>query len=326
MRRSPEIDQILNLIRDKNKFLITSHKDPDGDSIGSQLGLYFALVNSGKQVKVINQGAMPSKYFFLDPEKVISFNNMPPEFIPEAVFVLECPSIDRIGFVMDLIPPSATIVNIDHHQGNENYGAINYIDTKACAVGDPLYQILKEGQFEITPVMARSLYAAILCDTGNFRFASTTARGMRIAADLVELGADPKQIFDEIFSQSSPSTLKLLGNVLSSLGTTAGGRISYLQVTQDGINKAGAKIEDSEGFVDYALVVAGARLGILFKEVGTDEIKVSLRSQNGLDAAEFARQYSGGGHTNAAGFTIFKPLNQAVVEVLEKAARYIDGK
>jgi phosphoesterase RecJ-like protein len=326
MRRSPEIDQILNFISEKNKFLITSHKDPDGDSIGSQLGLYWALINSGKQAKIINQGGMPAKYFFLDPQKIISFNNTPLEFTPDVVFVLECPSLDRVGFVKDLIPSSAILINIDHHQGNEKYGAINYIDTESCAVGEPLYQILKEGKFKITPQIAAELYAAILCDTGNFRFASTTSSGMRIAADLVDLGANPKQIFDEIFSKASSSTLRLLGQVLSSIDTTANGKISYLQVTHDAVKKAGAKIEDSEGFVDYALVVAGAKLGILFKEVGTNEVKVSLRSQNGLDAAAFARQYDGGGHVNAAGFTLSEPIDRAVKIILEKATRYIDGK
>jgi bifunctional oligoribonuclease and PAP phosphatase NrnA len=323
MKINPEIDQILKLMRDKTRFLITSHKDPDGDSVGSQLGLFNVLKNAGKQVGIINRGAMPEKYQFLNRENIIRFDNKPLGFIPEVVFVLECPSKDRAGTVVDLMPDLAIIVNIDHHQDNDNYGVINYVDIGCCAVGELVYNILKEGKYHITPLIAENLYAAILSDTGNFRFASTTARGMKAAAELIELGANPKMIFDRIFSNASPATIRLLGYTLASLKVAGDGKISYMEVTQDSVNNAQAKIEDSEGFVDYSLSVAGVKMGILFKEIGPSEIKISIRSQNGFDAAQFARAYDGGGHINAAGFTVNKPLEKTINEILTRAMEYV---
>ncbi|HBY99771.1 MAG TPA: hypothetical protein DEO84_00490 [candidate division Zixibacteria bacterium] len=326
MRKSPEINNIVKILREKDRFLITSHKDPDGDSIGSQLALYRALSDSGKLARAVNQGALPEKYSFLDPQGIIGFENAPSMFIPEAVIILECPTLERIGFVSGLIPDSAVVVNIDHHQDNDNYGSLNFVDIKSCAVGELLYFILDEGKFEITPLIAEDLYAAMICDTGNFRFASTTARGMRIAADLVERGANPKNIFDNIFGKASPGTLRLLGLTLASLNVAGNGLISYMQITQESVRKAQARIEDSEGFIDFSLGVAGVRLGILFKEVGSNEVKISVRSQNGLDAAAFAGRFNGGGHTNAAGFTIKRPLKLVVEDVLAKATEFVNAR
>jgi bifunctional oligoribonuclease and PAP phosphatase NrnA len=326
MKINPEIKHILHLMKDKDKFLITSHKDPDGDSIGSQLGLYRTLIDLGKKVLVVNQGALPEKYNFLDPQQTISFENKKLEFAPEVVFILECPSIERIGFVRELLPDTAVKINIDHHRDNDNYGKINLVDTDSCAVGELIYYIIDEGKITITPPIAEDLYAAMICDTGNFRFASTTARGMRIAADLVDLGANPKWIFDHIFSKSSPGTLRLLGLTLASLQVAGDGLISYMMVSQDSVKVAQARVEDSEGFVDYALGVSGARLGFLFKEVGNGEVKISARSQNGLNAAEFAKKFNGGGHTNAAGFTKTGPLSKVVKDVIAQAVEFVHGK
>lgn len=326
MKRSPEINQILNLMREKSAFLITSHKDPDGDSIGSQLGLYHALINSGKKAIIVNQGGMPDKYRFLDPENIIHFGNEPLAFVPEVAFILECPALDRIGFVMELIPKTAITVNIDHHPGNENHSEINFVDTDSCAVGEIIYAILKIGEFHITQQIAEDLYTAIICDTGNFRFASTTARGMEVASELVNFGARPKFLSDNVYSRFTLETTRLLGLTLESLRTIADGQVGYMKITRDSVRRAAARLEDSEGFVDYSLAIKGVRMGILFKEVDDNEIKVSIRSQNGMNAVSFAKMFDGGGHTNAAGFTVKGPLENAVKDVLDKATEYVGRK
>jgi phosphoesterase RecJ-like protein len=325
MKTSPEIATILKFMSEKQRFLITSHKDPDGDSIGSQMGLYHALFSSGKRVYIVNQGAMPEKYAFLDPNNTIHFIDAPPPFEPEVVFVMECPAFDRIGFVQKLIPSAAAVINIDHHLDNKNYGEINLVDTSSCAVGEMVCMILDEGDYEFTPVIAETLYAALISDTGNFRYASTTARGMRVAATLVERGANPKKVFDQIFAKASPATLRLLGHALTTLDTAANGSIGFMTVTREIVGRARARIEDSEGFVDFSLGVAGVRLGILFKEMSEGEIKVSVRSQNGVDAASFAKRFDGGGHVNAAGFTLRGAMPDIVRRVLTEAEGYIDA-
>jgi len=323
MNNSPEIDQILKVMKEKNRFLITSHKDPDGDSIGSQLGLYLALVENGKEAVIVNQGGLPGKYNFLDKAGLVRFAPNPLPFVPDAVIILECPQRDRIGFVESLIPKSAVIVNIDHHTGNDNYGTVNFVDSTSCAVGELLYFILVKGGYNITPAIAEKLYTALMSDTGNFRFASTTARGMKVAADLIEAGANPKWIFDNVYAMASPATIKLLGHTLDTLTVVANGNISFMAVTQENISRAGARIEDSEGFVDYSIAVIGVKMGILFKEVNSDEIKISIRSQNGIDAAGFARFFDGGGHVNAAGFTLKDKLSRAIELVLARAEEYL---
>jgi phosphoesterase RecJ-like protein len=323
MKTNLEIRQILDLMKEKSRFLITSHRDPDGDSIGSQLGLCRALRDSGKEALVVNHGAIPEKYAFLNSENIIVFENKPLPFIPEVVFVLECPLLERIGFVEDLIPESAEVVNIDHHLDNARYGDINLVDSKSCAVGELIYYILDEGKYEFTPEIAEDLYAAMICDTGNFKFASTTARGMRVAARLVEYGANPKSIYDRIYSNASPATVRLLGYTLATLKTAADGRISYMTVSRENAERAQARMEDSEGFVDYCTIVAGVRMGMLFKEMGDSEVKISIRSQNGVDAATFARRFNGGGHFNAAGFTIHGMLFDVIGDVVRKAEEYV---
>jgi phosphoesterase RecJ-like protein len=313
-------------MREKDTFLITSHKDPDGDSIGSQMGLYHALIDTGKKAVIINQGGMPDKYNFLDPDGVINFGLQALSFIPDAAFILECPSLDRIGFVSGLIPKTSITVNIDHHLGNENYANVNYVDTASCAVGEIIYAILKFGEYDISREISESLYGAIISDTGNFRFASTTARGMEAAAELVSHGARPKVISDNIYSRFSLETTRLLGYALESLRTIADGQIGYMIVTRDYVRNARARIEDSEGFVDFSLAIKGVRLGILFKEVNENEIKISIRSQNGLNAVSFAKMFEGGGHANAAGFTLKGSLDGAMKDVLDKAIEYVGHK
>ena len=325
MKTPPEMDRILSIIEKGDRFLITSHMDPDGDSIGSQLGLYHALKNVGKQVYVVNQGEMPARYRFLDPDGIISTDRQSPGFEAATVFIIECPQLHRIGFVRELMPDKAVTVNIDHHPDNTLYADINLVDPGSSAAGEIVFMLLEAGRIEITSDIASQLYAAIVSDTGGFRFGSTTARAMRIASNLVEKGADPKRIADGIFNDYSVETIRLLGSTLAGLKLDAGGRIGYITITQKDLEKSGAVLANSEGFVDFTLAISGIMMGILFKEVSGSEVKVSIRSQNGLDAASLARKFNGGGHENAAGFTRKGALNEVIDYVLSSAREYVNG-
>jgi phosphoesterase RecJ-like protein len=314
-----QINSVLSILNDKKRFLITSHLDPDGDSLGCQLALYRALEGMGKQAVVINQGNMPSKYRFLDRDNIIDFNLKSLDFSPEAVIILECPSIERMGDVRNLIPGSAVIVNIDHHPDNVQYGDINLVDIDSSALGETLFLIFQAGDIEISADMALLLYAAIVSDTGRFRFGSTTARCMEVAARLIEKGADPKLVADSIYSDYSPQTIRLLGNTLAGLKLDAEGKLGYVTITRKSLEESGADMENSEGFVDYTLTISGILLGIMFKEISKGRVKVSVRSQNGFDAAAFARLFEGGGHVNAAGFTARGSLDGVIERVLARA-------
>lgn len=325
MKTIVEIDQILSTIKENDSFLITSHMDPDGDSIGSQMGLYYALRDISEEIVIVNQGAMPAKYSFLDSEN--AFRSRPEElkFEPGVVFIIECPSLDRIGFVRDLIPESAKTINIDHHPDNSHYADINLVDPESSAAGEIIYFLLESGGYQITPQIAGQLYAAIAADTGGFRFESTTARGMKMASELIERGADPKLIADRLFKSFSPETIRLMGRTLARLNLEADGKIAYVTITLDDLNESGADIENSEGFVDYTLAISGITMGLLFKEISSAEVKVSVRSQNGLDAAAFAKMFNGGGHTNAAGFKQQGRLDNIVNHVISRAKEFVNG-
>ena len=320
-----KLAEINAIIEKHSSFLITSHMDPDGDSIGSQMALYYSLINRGKKAIAVNQGAIPAQYSFLDREKIIRFTGDALEFTPEVVVVLECPLLDRIGFVRKLIPDSAILINIDHHNDNENYGLINVVDETSSAVAEILYLMFEEDNREITPRIAELLYGAIASDTDRFRFESTTARCMSIASKLIEIGARPKEIADNLYSGMSPSTVKLLGHTLAGLKTLSGGKIGYFTITRENVEKSGASIQNSEGFVDYILTVDGVRMGFLFKELPEDRVKVSVRTQNGIDSAVFASHFNGGGHTNAAGFIVDGRFDDVVQQVMKKATEYIGG-
>jgi len=325
MSRRADFQKFYELLEKKDHFLLTSHQDPDGDSIGSLIGLNYFLKDLGKKTIVYNQGRLPNKYKFLDPEGDIIFTPQPVEFRPEAAIILECPNIDRIGFVKEYITSDMTLVNIDHHNRNSLYGDINYIDESACAVAEMLYRIIKLGDYKITSEIARAFYAGIASDTGRFKFSNTDAKCFRTVSELVEAGANPKQISDRIFSSFSAGTIMLLGEMLKNLKLYNNGSICVLTLTNNDLNRNKVQVEDTEGIIDYSLVIEGVKVGIMFKEIDMHAVKVGLRSQNGIDISVYARQKGGGGHPNAAGFTLNKQLDEAVSQTVSEVSEFLDG-
>ncbi len=319
------LKKILKLVKKSKRILVTSHSDPDGDSIGSQLALGFFLESFKKQIKIINQGQVPEKYLFLDPEKKIKNDQYEDyqDFKPDLVFVLECSYLERIGWVKKLISPGTLMVNIDHHQDNQGFGTINILDKKASAVGEVVYELLKEAKFKISDQVANWLYAAILTDTGRFRFSSTTSKSLKICAELMEKGAEPKVLTDKIYYSLPLSDLKFLGYALSNMEVDEEGKISSITLDRETLEKYQIDLENTEGMVDYSLFLRGAKVGILFKEVDPNRIKVSLRSQDNLDISKIARVFGGGGHKNAAGCTIKGSLEEAKRKVLEEIKKWI---
>lgn len=324
MKNKADYQKLFDLMEEKDNFLLTSHCDPDGDSIGSLLGLSSYLKGIGKKSILYNQGRLPAKYKFLDPDSIIHFLPKPLEYTPEAVFILDCPKIERIGFVKDYITENMTIVNIDHHPGNKLFGDLNYIDENASSVGEIIYDIFKTGGYSTTPKIAEKLYAAIASDTGRFKFSNTTERCLKAASELVAIGANPKQISERIFSSFSAGTIKLLGYILENIELYNNGSICVLKLTNDDLRRYNVQVEDTEGIIDYSLVISGVKIGILFKENEPQTVKVGLRSQNGIDISQYARKKGGGGHPNAAGLTINKSLDNAISEIVAEISEFLN--
>ncbi len=324
MKSNSDFQQIIELFENKNRFLITSHQDPDGDSIGTLIGLYKFLTGLGKDVIVYNQGNLPKKYKFLDPDNIINFDDKPLDFDPENVIVLECPEIERIGFVQKYISKDMTLLNIDHHPNNRNYGHINYVDESASAVAEIIFDIIKSNGHRITPDIAEAFYVGIASDTGRFKFANTSSDCFEAVSELVSAGANPKTVADKIFSSYPAGAIKLLGHLLQSLKLFDNGRICVLILKQADLEKYDVQMEDTEGIIDYSLVIEGVKVGALFKERGKSVVKVGLRSQNGINIGEFAKSKGGGGHDNAAGFTVELPIDEAVDTIVKEIAEYLN--
>lgn len=320
------VKRIVDLIEGSRKVLISSHQDPDGDSVGSQLALAELLESRGKTCRIINQGPLSSRYMFLDPQrKILDSDHLKPgeddlaAFDP--VFVLDCTSLSRLGQVERLLPSQSTFINIDHHPDNGRFGSVNYLDVGASATGEMIFSILEACDHSVSPAAATQLYAAILSDTGRFKFPNTSPRCLKVCAELVASGANPKYVTNEIYFNHSPAFLKLLGSILSGPQIVDRGRICAMTLKRSLLADLKIDPREIEGVVDYSLFVKGVEIGLLFTEKGEGRTKVNLRSQNEYDVAKIARLFGGGGHRNAAGCALDHDLEETRRIVLDQVRK-----
>lgn len=314
------------LIAGAGTILISSHVDPDGDSLGSQLALRRYLVSLGKKVWIVNHGSIPSKYMFLpDIDRIVLVDNFKAEDRFDLAIILECPDPDRTGDVKHLIGANIPMINIDHHPDNSGYGKIAHLDSGASAVAEMLTEYFLEVGYKIEPQAATQLYTAIITDTGRFRFSSTTRKTMEIAGRLIELGADPRYISDNIYYSFSESTMRLIGKVFSKFELFDNGKICLMALDNDMMRLNDFNSADTEGMAEYTLFGRGVIVGGLLKEMGEGSTKISLRSRNRINVGEVAHRYGGGGHNNAAGFQIDLPLKAAQEKILKDLREIVDG-
>ena len=317
-----KLKQIINLIDNARQILITSHKGPDGDSIGSQLALAELLKYKNKDFKIVNQGDLPDKYRFLNQDKKI-LNQLPKEdFKADLVIVLECSSLDRIGWVKDMIESETKIINIDHHLDNSSFGTINYLDHQASAVGEMIYNIFEYTNCPISKNIATYLYSAILTDTGRFRFVNTNPGCLEVCANLIKAGANPRFKADQIYFKHQKAYMQLLGHLLNDMEFFENDQICCFKLKQVIMEKYGVVHAETEGLANYTLFIKGVIVGILLTESEDGRVRVGLRSQNDFDVSKLAKFFEGGGHKNAAGCTVSGNLE----EVKELIIKQIKGE
>lgn len=316
------LEQILEIIRSRDGFAITAHVRPDGDALGSELALMLALESLGKKVAIVNKDPVPERYTTLPGwERVLVSDRLPEKYA--AVFVLECGSFERTG-LQDL--NRQFVVNIDHHHSTRNYAAVNWIDEKACAVGEMVYRIAKALDVKITPEIATNIYTAVLTDTGSFQFAATTAATFRMAADLAECGADVAGIARNVFYSNPIAKLNSMMVMLNRMKLGCGGRLVWTAVTREDMRKHNCMEDDVEGLVNYPLTISGVDVAVFFRELENGTFRVSLRSKNSIDVCEIATEFGGGGHRNASGCTLPGPLSTAATTLLTKVTSRMNGK
>jgi phosphoesterase RecJ-like protein len=218
------------------------------------------------------------------------------------------------------------VISIDHHRDSVAFGAINWVNINASSVGEMVYDYFRAVGYEPNSDVATQLYTAILTDSGRFRYQSTTAHTMRVAADLIEAGADPRRICDQVYFNLRPTTIKLIGRVLNTVEFHDFGRICVLTLTREMFASAGAEEFESDGLVDFTMSNKGVIAGVLLKENSASGTKVSLRSSNGVNVAAIAAEYGGGGHFNAAGCTMPRTLSDARVEIIRRLTEELNAR
>jgi len=308
-----------------NEFLITSHVDPDGDAVGSSLGLRAALQDLGKTAEVVLESPLPEALAFLPGAETI---RRPAEVTKQygAAFLLDSSSADRAGQVLSrCLTPDGRVAVIDHHWGNDGYGHVRLVNPEASATAELVYDLIELLRVPISPEIAECLYTGILSDTGGFRYANTSSRTLRVAARLVEHGARASRVAEALYATKTGPSLRILGLALASLEARSGGRIGAMTISLEMFEKAGAKPEDADGIVQYAKALAGARVGMLVQEVAKDEIRASLRSDGSVDVNQVASEFGGGGHRNAAGLRVRGGLGQVREDLIRALERAMNG-
>jgi phosphoesterase RecJ-like protein len=308
------LGQVIDLIERHDRFAITSHIRPDGDSLGSSLALCWILKGLQKEAEVVICDRVPLAYTRLpgsDDVRVVRDLDRP----YDAVFVIECSDVTRPGL------PSLDnyfVVNIDHHSTTALFGDLNWIDSTAAAVGEMIYNLAKAIGARITPEIAGCVYAALLTDTGSFHFSNTTERTFKIASELVKHGAQPAKLSQAIFYNYPYSRIRLIGAVLSTLSRDESGRIAWIQMTREMMEEAEASEEDSDNIINYPLTIGDVEAVAFFREVQPSVYRVSLRSKNRVNVARVAEAFGGGGHSNASGFTLQADYRQLCPDVIDR--------
>ena len=325
---TPPTEAVLRQIRDellnRQRFLLTSHARPDGDSIGSQLALAFTLDILGKQVRIVNSDSAPEHYLdFPGMDRIEIARSVPADTVIDAVVVMECSDLSRTGVAgLD----GRFIVNIDHHAGNRMYGSLNWFDESAAACGEMVFDLIRALDVALTLDIATHIYLAILTDTGSFHHSNITPRTFDICRQTVEAGVNPAAMARRVFDSNSFGKLKLIGALLDSMELVDRGRLAVLYLDDGMLDACGCTHNDTEGLINLPLTAREIQAVVFFKVSSTGEVRVSMRSKYDVDVRLVANAYGGGGHKNAAGFTVDGPLEQVKPAIIQRLVRAIgDG-
>jgi phosphoesterase RecJ-like protein len=307
-------------LRPGQRVCITTHVNPDGDGLGSEVGLVHLLRAQGIDAVVTNPSPTPPRFSFL-------FEDLPgvdrtPEAIKELrradlIIVLDISDLTRLGMLIETVRDRGVpVACVDHHVSTGQLpSGPRYVDPEASATGELIFEIAKGNDWPITRAAARGLYVAILTDTGGFRFSNTRPRALRVAADLLETGVDPEKIYLEVYARAPEGRPRLFAEAEYGL--------AWVTVPPGAIERLGVSSDDLDGVVEFPRSIEGVRMALLFREIAQGRVKVSLRSVGDVDVAAFAKPYGGGGHTKAAGLSLSGSLAEVQARVLKAAREYL---
>ncbi len=301
------VNEICDVIRSHERFLIVGHGRPDGDCLGSCLGLYVVLQELGKDVRFFTPGPIQDYFSFL-PHIDKTLTTHPTLRAGEIIIYVDCGDFERVD---EVFKPEGFIINIDHHLSNAYYGALNWVDTEACAAGELIYRLAQALRHPISPEAATCLFTAIMADTGGFRFSNTDAVTFDAASHLVAAGADPAAIAEAVFENRKPQAVMITGIIYQTLKYEFDGRFVWNELRRDLYEMAGGDEYEPEGLCSDLRGIAGVEVSILFHETPEGWCRIGLRSKGKINVSELAQMLGGGGHHNASGAYIKEPYEQA---------------
>jgi phosphoesterase RecJ-like protein len=312
-------------LRAAQRVLLTCHRNPDGDAIGSELALVELAAALGAEATIVNRDPAPHNLSELpDIDRVSVADDLPADFESsfDLVVTVECPELDRAGFDgLDRLP----ILNVDHHLANPAYGEVNYLDEEAPAVGEMVWSMFAAAGVEPSAEAATNLYVALVTDTGDFRYSNARPRAFRAAAEMVEGGAQPPVVAEWVHDGRTEGSVRLLGEALKTLRFHLGGRLASLAVSPESFERAGADKTDTEEIINIPRAVAGVEAVVFCKQWEPGTVKVSLRSRGNIDVRSVAASFGGGGHTNAAGCALDTDLETARSQLEARLVELLGG-
>jgi bifunctional oligoribonuclease and PAP phosphatase NrnA len=297
------IDRIIDAIRESRTIAIAGHIRPDGDCVGSQLGLTLALQAEGKKVYCWNEDSIPEKYRFLDRDHLIQKPKGGLKL--DCVIATDAASFERLGAVGPCVAERKLLINIDHHESNTRFGDLNWVSAREPSTGELIFRLLKVAKWPITKPIADCLFTAVSTDTGSFQYATTRPGTYHVAGELVRRGANLAKICDEVYQSYPLSRMGLLRHVFSHFRLTHQNQIAYVWLKKANFARAGADSSDSEGLIDHIRAIAPVVVACVFEELEPALTRISLRSKSDkVNVNEIAAQFGGGGHPAAAGARI----------------------
>ena len=320
--KNAELTEIVEAIRARQRFVISSHTRPDGDSIGSSLAMAFALRAMGKEADVVHSDPAPGPLMQFPGVRDIQVMPQVGNHY-DAAIVMECGDLGRTGVAgLDRF----FLINIDHHPGNVGYGRLNWFNPDAAACGEMVFDLVKALGAPLTPEVAIHVYLAILTDTGSFHYANISPRTFEICKEALEAGVDPVAVARNVYDSNNMGRLKLFGAVLSAMQIDPSGRVAIVYLDHAMARAAGGTYEDTEGLINLPLTVKEIQAVVFFKQSEGEEYRVSMRSKGEIDIGAVAKEFGGGGHKNAAGCTVTGAIDALQKLFLGKIEAAIDGR
>lgn len=317
-------ENVIKLVNHSKTALILTHANPDGDALGSGVAVYHYLLSKGIEPAIVFTTAIPENLkFILNDEKIISYDTETHSALfqnTDIIFILDLSDPERLREMAEPVLSShAAKINIDHHLEPKQFADHYLVDSDASSSGELVWKLLKhDREYKIDRITASALYMAIMTDTGSFRFPKTDSEVHKIVSSLIEAGADPVELYEEIYNKMSLESTKLLGEAFAGLRTFYEGKLCLMHIKKDMFARTGAKEEDIENFVERLMTIKGVKVGILVTEVpDRHELRISFRSKENYSVRELATYFGGGGHFNAAGTRIKEFVHsESIIEAI----------